>query len=290
MWQNVSGATTRTAIRRLSAIYLLVSAPALLFPYHPKSWMLLFAFHLTAALFLLRPEPLRRFSETRFGRGVADWYLILLIPAFYTELAPLNFSIFHGKYFDSHIIAAEQRIFGGMPSHDFAKAYPYLPLSEFFHFAYLSYYLIIFMPPLYLYLKGLKDQQQRMIFNLLLAFFAHYVFFIYFPVQGPRYLFPPPGGELANGFFYQLAHKALEAGSSQGAAFPSSHVGVSFAQAAFTILGAPLLAPIIFVLSVGLTLGAVYGGFHYGTDALVGLIYGLILFFIAPRLAQKLGK
>jgi membrane-associated phospholipid phosphatase len=122
----------------------------------------------------------------------------------------------------------------------------------------------------------------------MLAFFTHYIFFIYFPVQGPRYLFPPPGGELANGYFYQLAHRVLEVGSAQGAAFPSSHVGVSVAQTLVVWRYLPRLTPVFALLTLGLALGAIYGGFHYATDAAAGILLGAAAFALAPRLAHTL--
>jgi hypothetical protein len=60
------------------------------------------------------------------------------------------------------------------------------------HAAYLSYYFIIFVPPL----RAVPARPHAMrlparrSFAVMLSFFAHYLFFIFFPVQGPRYLFP----------------------------------------------------------------------------------------------------
>lgn len=292
MWRNVSDATTRAATRRLFALYLLISGIALAFPHRPDSWPLLALLHLAAITLLLYPQALRGFTARfpRAARVLADWYLLALIPALYTELATLNVAVFNGRYFDSLIIGAEQRVFGTQPSHELAHALPYLPLSEFLHFSYISYYLIIYVPAIYLYARGRHEAFRQLVFNLMLAFFAHYVFFIYFPVQGPRYMFAAPDGPIARGYFYQLAHRILEAGSSRGAAFPSSHVGVSAAQTAFAFLTIPALAPGVLLLSLGLALGAVYGGFHYATDAIVGALYGLLLFWLAPRVAARFGK
>jgi membrane-associated phospholipid phosphatase len=50
----------------------------------------------------------------------------------------------------------------------------------------------------------------------------------------------------------------------------------------------PKLAPIIWFLSIGLAVGAVYGGFHYATDAMAGLILGLICVWLAPRVRARL--
>ena len=107
-------------------------------------------------------------------------------------------------------------------------------------------------------------------------------------MQGPRYLFPPPVGEGAQGPVYALAHRLLEAGSSRGAAFPSSHVGVAVAQTVMIARFAPRWAPLVGGLTIGLALGAVYGGFHYAIDAAAGLLLGAALAALAPSLRRRL--
>ncbi|HEX6307306.1 MAG TPA: phosphatase PAP2 family protein [Longimicrobiales bacterium] len=279
---------------RLFALYLAAAAPALAFGGRPAFWPVLLAAH---ALLIMVLWPLLPFGRAidalpparqRAIRTAADWAPLLLIPLLYKELAILNRAVHGGRYFDETVIAWEQAIFGGQPSSDWAAALPNLVLSEPLHAAYLSYYFIIFVPPLLLFMTGRHDVFRAGVFALMLAFFVHYLFFIYFPVQGPRYLFPSPAGELANGFFYQLAHRVLEVGSAQGAAFPSSHVGVSVAQTLVVWRFMPRLAPLFAVLTLGLALGAVYGGFHYATDALAGVLLGAAAFLAAPRVARQL--
>jgi membrane-associated phospholipid phosphatase len=225
----------------------------------------------------------------RITRHILDWSPLLLVPLLYKELAVLNTAVHGGAYFDDMIIGWEQALFGGQPSRDWAAAAPLLAISEPLHAAYLSYYFIIFVPPLVLFLRGRTAEFRAGVFALMLAFFTHYLFFIYFPVQGPRYLFPPPGGELAGGYFYQLAHRVLEVGSAQGAAFPSSHVGVSVAQTLVVWRYLPRLTPVFALLTLGLALGAIYGGFHYATDAVAGVMLGCVAFAAAPGLARALG-
>lgn len=293
--QLLSEATMRHAIRRLFAAYLFISGIALAFPYRPAAWLPLAILHLAGIITLLQigPYPILLAWLTgrwpRVMRVMGDWYGLALIPALYAELAVLNVAVFNGRYFDSLVLGWEQVLFGGQPSRDLAQTLPFLPLSELLHFSYISYYLIIYGPPIYLYLRGRRAAHQQLVFTLLLTFFAHYIFFIYFPVQGPRYVFPAPGGDISRGFFYNLAHRILEVGSSQGAAFPSSHVGVSFAQAALAFSLLPRGAPVVLLFSTGLAVGAVYGGFHYAIDVLCGLAFGLLLFALAPRVARWLG-
>ena len=271
-----------------------VAGLALLFPGRPAAWGELLALHLAAIALGWPAASVASVANglsaraRRIVRSMADWLPLLLIPLLYTELAVLNVAVHTGAYFDATVLHWEQALFGGQPSRAWAAAAPFLWLSEPLHTAYLSYYLIIFGPPLVLFSAGRTEEFRTNVFVLLLAFFAHYVFFIYFPVQGPRYLFPPPGGELASGPMYALAHRVLEAGSSRGAAFPSSHVGVSVAQTLVAIRFLPRLAPVVALLTIGLALGAIYGGFHYATDVGAGALLGVAAFVAAPRVAALL--
>ncbi len=283
----------RTATNRLFAGYLLLSAPALLFASRPTHWLILLSIHLLTAAALLSLGPFGRLAERlrqhfpRVYDFIADWYLLILIPALYKELATLNLAVWNGHYFDDLILHGEQILFGGQPSRELAVQFPSRLLSEILHAAYLSYYFIIYAPLAYLYARGKRAEFRASAFAVLLAFFAHYLFFIYFPVQGPRYLFPAPAGPMADGPIYQLTHRLLEAGSSRGAAFPSSHVGVSVAQTIMVFRLLPRFAPISVVATLALAIGAVYGGFHYAIDAIAGFVLGGTLALVAPRLRAR---
>lgn len=272
--------------------YAGIAGIALFFPHRPTFWPILAILHLAALMVAVAPGTVRkllvRIPSNRTLRVIADWYPILIIPALYKELQILNLAVHNGRYFDPIIIQIEQFVFGGQPSHSLARQFSILSLSEALHACYMSYYLIIYLPPFVLYLRNRREDFALMIFTLVFSFFTHYLFFIYFPVQGPRYLFPAPGGVLAQGPIYQFTHHALEVGSSRGAAFPSSHVGVAIAQSVMVTRWLPELAPIIWFLSIGLAIGAVYGGFHYATDAFAGLILGLIGVWLAPRVRALL--
>jgi membrane-associated phospholipid phosphatase len=281
-------------LHRLFALYMAVAAVPLLFPYRPGSWPLLLLVHGLVLLLGWPAPPIGRAAGAApprmqgLIRDLADWTPLLLVPLLYTELAVLNTAVHGGRFFDDIIIRWEQALFAGQPSQEWAAAWPSLWLSEALHAAYLSYYLIVFVPPLLLFLAGRTDAFRAATFALMLSFFAHYIFFIFFPVQGPRYLFDAPGGPLADGVFFRATHTLLEAGSSQGAAFPSSHVGVSVTQTLVVLRYMPKLAPLAGVLTLGLALGAVYGGFHYAIDAVAGLVLGVAVFYAAPPLRKRL--
>lgn len=271
-------------VDKLFALYAFLTGLALLFPHRPSVWPLLALAHGFAVVLGLGLLPAWRWRSPAWWR---ELYPVLIVPFLYAELPLLNRAVWDGHYFDDAIIAIEGAIFFGQPSREWAVALPNLPLSEVLHASYLSYYFLIIVPPVYLWLKRRPGACRGAVFALMLTFFAHYLFFVYFPVQGPRYLFPPPGGVIAEGFFYQLAHRALEAGSSQGAAFPSSHVAVGVAQSIIAWRWFPRAGVLVTALTIGLALGAIYGGFHYAFDAVAGAALGTMATLLAFRIERS---
>lgn len=274
-------------MNRLFAVYMVVVGLALLGPHRPAFWIPLLTLHLgVAAVLALRPTA----WGTRPGLLGAGLTLLplLVMPAFYAELPTLNRAVWDGRYFDPVVIGWERALFGGEPARSLARAMPWPWLSEPLHAAYLSYYLIMYVPAIVVARRVGREAMRDVVFTLTLAFLAHYVFFVWFPVEGPRYRFAAPGGDIAEYPMYRLAHAALEAGSSRGAAFPSSHVGVSVAATVALARWLPRFAIGLGAVTVGLALGAVYGGFHYAVDAAVGAVYGLGLGYAAPAVHRWL--
>jgi membrane-associated phospholipid phosphatase len=278
-------------VNRLFAAYLLLSGLALAGPYRPAVWPPLLAAHLgLATLALAAVTGGRKWSQGRVsGWGwVRDLYPLLILPALYAELPILNGAVWGGHYFDGIVLDWERSLFGGNPAVDFSLAAPWPWLSEAMHASYVSYYLIIYVPPLIIAWKVGREALRDTVFTLSLVFFAHYLFFVWFPVEGPYYRFPGPPEAVQDWPAYRLAHAILDAGASRGAAFPSSHVGVSIAAAVICWRWMRPIAPLVTLLAVALAFGAVYGGFHYAIDAIAGAAFGLVLALAAPRLRALL--
>ena len=276
------------------ALYLALATPPLLLPGRPSSWPLWLALHAAAVLVAWPPPPVRRTLGAVFARWpgpaslLLDWYPLLLVPLLYSELALLIPAVHGGHYYDALIQNVEEQVFGGQPSRDFAAALPFRWVSELLHGGYLSYYFLIYVPPILFYAAGRREAAQKAMFTVVLTFTVHYLFFIYFPVQGPHYLYPTPVAPEAAGPLYRLTHFVLIA-ASQGAAFPSSHVGVSVAQVLATARFQPRRAAWLGVLALLLALGAVYGGYHYATDAVCGALLGAVAVLLAPSAYRALG-
>ncbi|NIP79549.1 MAG: hypothetical protein GWM90_10155 [Gemmatimonadetes bacterium] len=291
---------------RLVGGYLLVAAIPLLLPGRPDGWPFLLLVHLGLAALLL-PGTLERYrlhepegsapptgQAPQRGRtwtaALADWYPLLLMPFLYWELPFLGATVWDGRFFDGIILGWEQALFGGQPSATLALRWDSLVLSEILHLAYLAYFPLLFVVPAALFFEGRPDAFRRSVFALMIGFLAHYVVFLAFPVQGPRYLFPAPGGPPASGALYGITHTVLEAGSSRGAAFPSAHVAVAVIQTGNAIRFLPGAAPLVGLATLGIAVGAVYGGFHYAADVLAGAASGALIALLAPAAWRQLRR
>jgi len=209
-------------------------------------------------------------------------YPVILTPLLYAELATLN-QLVTGGYLDEVTQRWELALFGLQPSIVASRWLPYFGLSELLYLGYVSYYLVVPAALVGVAVTRGPEAVHRVALTIMLAFFACYAIFILFPVAGPRYFFPKIEGELAQGRLFSLVHAILEGGSSKGTAFPSSHIAASVAA----VLGAGredrrwlwLLGPAVVLL----TLGTVYGRFHYAVDAIAGVLIALIAWAATGR-------
>lgn len=230
-----------------------------------------------------RPDPERR---TLLFLRLA--YPVLLTPLLYAELATLN-QFFVQDTLDPLVRRWETALFGtqlAMAAGEWAESFL---LSETLHVGYVSYYAMVPGALLGVYLTRGPEALHRVAVATSLAFFSSYVVFILFPVAGPRYDFPRIDGPRSLGRAYDLVHLVLEGGSSRGTAFPSSHVAASGAA----VLGAGREDArwlwLLFLPWLALTVGTVYGRFHYGVDALAGALLAVVAVPVARRLAPPGG-
>jgi len=238
-----------------------------------------------AVVVLLARRPLPDGAVLRFLRIALP---LVAIPVLYTELRVLDQLLFHG-YFDATVQGWEHALFGTELSVAAARALPYEWLSEILHAGYFSYYLVVPAAAVGAYLAGGDRGLERLTLTVSLAFFVCYLCFAVFPVAGPRYLFPPLEGPPARGPVYALVHLVIEGGSSKGTAFPSSHVAASVSALLGTWRDARRTFWILLLPVTALVIGTVYGRFHYGVDALCGLIVAAAVFAAVPWLFRRLG-
>lgn len=251
-------------------------------------WAGLIGFHmalLAVALLASRHGP----GDLSFTGFLRDAYPLLFVTLLYFELRWLAL-FFSSAFHDPAVLAMEEFLFGEQLAMTFSERVPVQWVSETFHFFYAFYWLLLPLAVGALYFRRRLEGVRELVWALLVTFFACYLFFIFWPVQGPHYEFPLIGPPWSDGFWYGVVHTILEDGGSKGAAFPSSHVAVAVSVLPVCWRHDRALFWSLLVPVTGLTLGTVYGRFHYGIDALAGAVLALVVFRPGLRLRAWLGE
>jgi membrane-associated phospholipid phosphatase len=205
-------------------------------------------------------------SKGKFAQVLGDWLPLLALPVLYGAIPGTAVGV---GPFDATVQQWDRMVFGTDAARTFAGAAPWRPLSELLHAAYLSYYAIIYGPPLLIYLRGDREAFARMVWAFTIAMVTCFVVFCLAPVEGPRYAWPAPAG-VPDGMFRRMVNAILAGGSSRGTAFPSSHQAIALVMGLSSLAWDRRLGLLILTVSVLLGLGAVYGGFHYAVDMVAG--------------------
>ncbi|MBO4825673.1 MAG: phosphatase PAP2 family protein [Prevotella sp.] len=213
-----------------------------------------------------------------------------------------------------HVFATwEQQLFGCQPALLFCQQMPQHWFSELMDLGYASYFPMILVVMLFVFLFRYKDFQ-RTAWIVAGSFFLYYIIYVVLPVTGPQYYFGAVGldeiakgvfpnvGDYFNthaermtspgwsdGVFYQMVENAHNAGERPTAAFPSSHVGVSTILMLLALRTRNKwlcwgLLPFYVLLCVS----TVYIQAHYVVDAIAGLISGVAFYYLFMLIPKKL--
>ena len=233
--------------------------------------------------------------------GPAAWLrwlypLLLLVPLNY-EVETVGTLFHHGEVFDHLVREWDKALFGLYLHRAFPEALPGAFWRELLHLLYATYYPLIMGSYLWVWWQGYRAAPAaglrvspallRFAFVLLGTFCTYLAIFILFPVIGPlddRFL-RFEGVGLVGPFIDWLYSVA----ASQGGALPSSHIGESVVVVLLLRPRDRRAAAALWTVVAGLTLGTVYGSFHYAIDALTGLISGGLLYLLCDGLYRRWG-
>jgi membrane-associated phospholipid phosphatase len=252
----------------LTALYLAMTAAliAILGTTVPNRFWLVAA-HLTISgslLILNRARP-----PAGILRVIRDWHPLLLFPFLYKEVERLA-PVLGDWRLTAAIPAWESALFGGQPSLYLSERLPFVPLSEYLHFCYLSYVIVIPSVAAYWYVSGRRAAFGELLLLLSTALLASYLFFILLPVDSPYYLSQRLGPPLSGHFFFDLVHQVSARGGARGGAFPSAHVSGAVVVSLVAWRHQRRLAYLLVPFTGSLMIATVYGRFHYVLDALAG--------------------
>lgn len=214
-------------------------------------------------------------------RPALDWLTLTIGPLMYVELRWMIAGA-GMPHHDATIVSWERAFFPSNPSATLATRWHVPLLSELLHFAYASYYLIVYLPPIALYVTGRREAFVKTVLALTIVYGACFITYALFPVDGPRYLVGPAAAP--DGPVRRFVLALLERGSSRGTAFPSSHVAASLVSALCALRYQRQVGLVVAPFVVALVIATVYGGYHYAVDALVGVILGFLAWLASVTL------
>ena len=184
-----------------------------------RVWLV--AVHLTLSGSLLILNRARR--SAGILRVVRDWHPLMLFPLLYKEVERLA-PVLGDWRLTAAIPAWESALFAGQPSLYLSERLAFVPLSEYLHFCYLSYVIVIPSVAAYWYVSGRHAAFGELLLLLSTVLLGSYLFFILLPVDSPYYLSQRLGPPLSGHFFFDLVHQISARGGARGGAFPSAHV------------------------------------------------------------------
>jgi len=229
-------------------------------------------------------------SENRYLRFLQNFYPFFLF-GFFFETSTLMNRIFLPEYLDPFFQRIDQFIFGYQPAIEWGIRHDGYFLQEIFHFGYFTFYLMIPGLAIYYYLK---DHQtfQRYIFTICFILYACYVIYVILPVIGGRFWEKTQviSKIYRYGIFTRIMAFIYQETDHWGGAVPSSHVaaaiGVLLSVWKEKLKFVYVLLPVVVLL----TISTVYCHYHYFIDALIGILFGIILFFAGEKIYRKTRK
>lgn len=145
---------------------------------------------------------------------------------------------------------------------------------ELLEVAYLFCYPMVPFGFALLYLAGLQEESDRFWTAVLVAVFGCYGVLPWLPTRPPRAVEGAP--VRPSGLVKRLNLLVLGVASVQLNTFPSGHVAASLATALAVWASLPLAGFALGLLAVAITLGSVFGRYHYAADAMAGVALALI--------------
>jgi membrane-associated phospholipid phosphatase len=225
------------------------------------------------------------FSQRRAWRFCRDIITPLLLIFYYEETEKLNHMIVPYSM-DPLFAHLEGVIFGFQPALEFYKWIPHPLFSEYMHFSYFSYYLLIPGLGIPLWFGRRHKEYDSFIFGCLLTMTFCFTFFIFVPCSGPWYYFTEKTQrwQFPGYFFVKIMEIILRYGEIANGAFPSSHVAMATVILLCSLGYHRLIFWIMLPFVISLFASTVYTQAHYLIDVPAGFIVGLFFFLVRNRI------
>jgi membrane-associated phospholipid phosphatase len=264
-------------------LLVLAAAIALFGGFNPYRWWYVAA-DIAAAITVAALAFVFGDTRVRGLRFVRHWYLAPVWFLCYHQTSGPFVHLLWSRSFDSAVLNLESSVFGLLPSIWVQRLFS-PALTEIMMLGYYTYFLqlITVAAVLYFFIRRMKPFHET-VAAASLAYFASYATFVLIPVASPRFSLPPMHYE---GLLLTGPMRAfIEHAGNVGGAFPSSHVAVAVVCVVFGLRYHRPTGRLMLATSILLTLGTIYGSYHYVADVAAGLLYGALACAAAPPLVR----
>lgn len=253
-------------------LVIIFTKPSLFFDWNFILTRVIFVFAFTFSVII------KRKISKNFFQLLQNILVFALMTFLYKETAMLNTLIF--PKIDEFLSNLDQNIFKFQPSIEFSKHFNSLFFSELFYFGYFCYYLLPLVVFGVLY-KFLPQKIEEFGFILITSFLLYYFIFIIIPAEGPQFYFTFPDNYIeAQGIFGNAIKLIQKNGEAPTAAFPSSHVGISWIVIFWLYQNFRKSVKYFLPFVILLMFSTVYIKAHYFVDVVAGFISAPIVFFL----------
>ncbi|MBN1212197.1 MAG: phosphatase PAP2 family protein [candidate division Zixibacteria bacterium] len=217
---------------------------------------------------------------TREGRNRRHDFLHIIYPAlmftFFYETAGTTVFLIFDSFYDWQLTTFEKMILGVNPTLYIDRHLLNVWVNEIFSCCYFSYYLMLPFFLLPVFFKKDYEVIRRTLTACCLAFFASYILFFLYPVEGPRWFFAGQYVHAIEGpIFRPMVDLVIEGGAFHGGCMPSSHVAVALVLLMFCFRHYRRVGWVLLPVNIGLAVGTFWGRFHYVSDVIAGAAIGL---------------
>ena len=263
-------------------LIIIFTKPSLFFDWNFILTRIIFVFAFTFSVII------KRKISKNFFQLLQNILVFALMTFLYKETAMLNTLIF--PKIDEFLSNLDQNIFKFQPSIEFSKHFNSLFFSELFYFGYFCYYLLPLVVFGILY-KFLPQKIEEFGFILISSFLLYYFIFIIIPAEGPQFYFTFPDNYIeAQGIFGNAIKLIQKNGEAPTAAFPSSHVGISWIVIFWLYQNFRKSVKYFLPFVILLMFSTVYIKAHYFVDVVAGFLTAPIVFFLTFKFYKFLNR
>jgi len=214
-------------------------------------------------------------------------YPAFLAPFLYRATEGHMFLLFN-HFFDNQVVGWEKFLLGEEVTLYLDRHLLHAWITESLSFCYFCYYLIL---PGFLILTFVRRQNKiirEYTAAACLTFFASYILFWLYPVEGPRwYLAGEYVNPLEGSLFRKLVEFIIAKAAVHGGAMPSSHTGVALVTLIFCFRYYRRLAWWLLPVVTGLAMGTFWGRFHYMSDTVIGALIGVVAVWVVWKYIDR---